>query len=117
MKRLLTIFVLAIAGCQTPSTRMTADESRKVISLARGAIVTSGVLSAGEERKLDSLEPMIAYYFMARPYADYTVRWRIGADEEVIVVGRGDIFQLENATVKRQKPNQSLQPTAPSGRG
>lgn len=103
MKHLILITVLAgLVGCQSMSSRLTKQEESQIASLARSAVVTSGVFSPAEVQKISSSQSVIAYYFLARPYADYSMRWKLSDAEEIVLSGRGDILRLENATVKRR---------------
>jgi hypothetical protein len=111
MNRLLFSLVLLLAGCQSAPSHLTKEEGLRFVSLAKRAAIDSHVLSPDEERKIATTEPVIAYYFLARPFADYSARWKLNEDEELIVSGRGDILRLENVTVKRKKPNRSPAPT------
>lgn len=102
MKNLILISLLALVGCQSMSSHLTAQEESQVVSLARSAVVASGALSPDEVQKISSSQPVVAYYFLARPHADYSMRWKLSDAEEIVVSGRGDILRLENAAVKRR---------------
>ncbi|MBI5381578.1 MAG: hypothetical protein HZA31_06735 [Opitutae bacterium] len=103
MKLLLIVTVLALVGCLTISSQLTAQEEETVVSLARRAVIDSGVLGAEEAQKVNSSRPVLSYYFLSRPLADYRLSWKLSGAEEVVVSGRGDILHLEKATIKRQR--------------
>lgn len=115
MKRFILVTLLAaLAGCQSMPSRLTKQEEDQFVSLARSALVASGVLSSDEVQKIGSSQPVVAYYFLARPLADYSLRWKLSDAEEIVVAGRGDILRLENAAVARRTIQSTRTPPAPA---
>lgn len=120
MKFLAIVSLVVLVGCQAMSGHMTVQEGVKVVSLARGAAIASGVLSADEVQKINSSQPAMAYYFMARPYADYRIHWKLSEEEEIVVSGQGDLTRLENAAVARraiQQPVPTYSTSSPQAHG
>ena len=107
----MSLLALLLVGCASHS-HLTRDETQRVISRAREMVRESRLASADEEKLIAQIEPVVSYYFLARPYAQYSIRWRVSEAQELVVVGQGDIFHLEGSRVERQKPNKAPEPTA-----
>ena len=58
-------------------------------------------LGPGEIEIIMREEPSLSYYFLAKPYADYRVRWPVANGEAILIHGRGNLFELEGAVVER----------------
>ena len=105
MKPTFILFLLFLANCAGPnelSSHLTKSEANRVVSLAREKVLASGLVKDAKEIEIiGGGEPSLAYYFLARPYADYSVSWRVDSNESVGVYGRGNILVLENAQVTR----------------
>lgn len=103
---LLAPLLAACADFQALSAQLTAEERRIVIERAREKVVTSALgLRPQEFEIIKSEKPSLSYYFLAKPYADYTLRWPVASGEAILVYGRGNLFELEGAVVKRTGSN------------
>jgi hypothetical protein len=105
MKRLLSLFLVFLAGCTALNERMShlsQAETKTVVSVAREKILASGLVNDAKEiETVRNEKPNLSYYFIARPYADYSIYWRLNNKETVGVYGRGNILVLENAQATR----------------
>ena len=103
---LLPLLLTACADFQALSAQLTAEERRIVIERAREKVVTSALGLRPQEFEIIKREkPSLSYYFLAKPYADYTLRWPVANGEAILVHGRGNLFELEGAVVKRTGSN------------
>ncbi len=99
---LLPSLLAACAEFQVHSALLTAEQRRIVIERAREKVVTSSLgLGPQELEIIMREEPSLSYYFLAKPHADYTLRWPVANGEAVRVFGRGNLFELEGAVVER----------------
>jgi hypothetical protein len=65
-------------------------------------VLASGVLRGEQETELvKNVEPKLSYYFLSRPYADYSIEWVTTNNDRIRVYGKGDILKLEGAAVQR----------------
>lgn len=105
MKTLLAIFVFLLPACAEPgnySAHLTKAQVQSIVEKAREKILASSVLKGEQEAHfIRTTEPTLSYYFLTKPYADYAIRWAVGNEETVSVHGRGNILELEGATVER----------------
>ncbi len=105
MKRLLSLLLFVLAGCVGLNERLshlTEAETSMVASLAGSKVLESGLVTDAKEAEIiKNVKPSLSYYFLARPYADYSVYWRVNNIESVGAYGRGNILVLENAQIKR----------------
>lgn len=106
---LLSVLSLVLAGCASHS-HLTRDEKQCVVSRARDLVRESRIASTDEEKLIAQVEPVVSYYFLARPYAQYSIRWRVSEEQELVIVGQGDILRLEGWRAERQK--KAAQPDA-----
>lgn len=73
-----------------------------VIERAREIATTSHLVRGNSEVDLiRTRDPSFRYYFLAKPYADYAIRWPVTDGESISVHGQGNILELEGATVER----------------
>ena len=105
MKRLLSLLLVFLVGCTALNERMshlTQAEAETVITVAREQILASGLVNDAKEIEfVRNAKPNLRYYFLARPYADYSIYWQLNNKESVGVHGRGNILVLENAQATR----------------
>jgi hypothetical protein len=68
MKAALLSFVSSVvfAGCVSHS-HLTRDEMQRVVFRARELVRESRLASADEEKQIAQVEPVVSYYFLARP--------------------------------------------------
>lgn len=90
------------AGCATTPAHLKPEELSAVITEARIKAIRSGFLSETEMDVVEQMQPVVAYYFTARPVARYSVSWTLSGNEELVVSGQGDLFTLAGATVVRR---------------
>lgn len=106
MKRLAFLLPFFVAGCAVPddvTPLLTNVQVEAVVSLAREKVLASGVANEAQEIEfVKNTRPGLSYYFLSRPYADYSVSWQVHAREFIVVYGRGNIFVLEGAHVERR---------------
>jgi hypothetical protein len=99
---LLPPLLTACADLQVDSAQLTTEQRRIVIERARENVVKSDLALRPEEFKVVMKEvPSLSFYFLARPYADYILRWPVAHGEAILVHGCGNLFELEGAVVER----------------
>ena len=109
MKRLLSILLLVVTGCQSirevARTTLTPEQRQEVITRARILAAESGLLSGPEKAVVIKANPELSYYFMAGPgFAQYFITWRLPERASITILGEGNLLLLEGAKILR-KPN------------
>ena len=105
IKNLLLALVLFFPACAQPNSSslyLTKHQALAITEKAREKVLANSVLNGAQEAQIvRTAEPTLTYYFLARPYADYDIRWTINSDEAISVRGRGNILDLDGAIVER----------------
>ena len=100
---LMSLYLVGCAGLEEFSSHLTKTQMEAVAELARNKVLESGVVKETQEIEIvKNTKPHMSYYFLAKPYADYTIRWQVNSVESILVYGRGNILELEGARVERR---------------
>lgn len=100
---LIPVLLAGCAGLEEFSSHLTKSHAEAVAELARNKAFESGVVKETQEIEiLKNTKPHMSYYFLAKPYADYSIRWQVNSVESILVYGRGNILLLEGARVERR---------------
>ena len=105
IKNLLLALVLFFPACSQPNSSslyLRKHQALAITEKAREKVLASSVLNRAQEAQIvRTAKPTLTYYFLAKPYADYDIRWTINSDEAISVRGRGNILDLDGAIVER----------------
>src|SRR5947208_15483108 len=87
IKNLLLALVLFFPACAQPNSSslyLTKHQALAITEKAREKVLANSVLNGAQEAQIvRTAEPTLTYYFLARPYADYDIRWTINSDEAI----------------------------------
>ncbi len=104
MRILSVVAAVCLSGCATlnAATHLSQEESQAIRDLARQEVVSRALVrDPAEAEVIKSTEPKLAYYFMAKPYAQYFIQWDLPNGDRILISGQGDIFSLEGARFER----------------
>jgi len=104
VRTLSLVAAVCLSACTTLSerTHLSREESQEVRELARQEVISRTLVrDPSEVEFIKSTEPKLAYYFMAKPYAQYFIQWDLPNGDRILISGQGDIFSLEGARVER----------------
>ena len=101
----LLLMVLDLTACAVsslPSSSLTPTEYQRIVQLARQKTVDSRVVENEQEMAaVKNTNPQLSLYFSARPYADYSIVWKMPDNRQIVLSGRGNIFELEGFVIRR----------------
>jgi hypothetical protein len=99
MKSFAVVLAICLTSCTTlSSNRLSPAESSAMLDRARERALSSGLLKSEAERQMIMTSaPQVSCYFMAAPYAQYSIGWELAPGEHVLITGQGNVIELEGA--------------------